>query len=633
MNAGMLRSRATREVDTSDSDVALLAMLLAVDGLALGGIVLNQPLHEVAREFVAALHGLLPSGAPLRRVPIGVSADRLIGGVDLAATLQRGRLTAERGVLAAADGGIVVVPMAERVAVQVRTTLSEVLDHATVRVLRDGVTETHAARVMAVLLDESTEQESIHPSLIDRVAFRTTLDPAAVSALHADVTAGSTRDRLRERVRDARSRLQQVSLEDEWVAQLCTTAELFGVISVRALLAALRCARAHAALQGRLLVGADDAAVAARLVLAPRATRVPEFAPDPPPEPPADESTPSEPPPPPEASADVPPPPPPDGDDRAETPPDAEAMPPIDSADILRAAVEAALPPGMLAQLLSTVAPGTLSGRVGAEHTSMLRGRPRGARSGVPRGGARVHLLETLRAAAPWQRARQRAAAATSRDAAGTRPRIAIAREDMRIRRFIERTGTTITFLVDASGSSALNRLGEAKGAIELLLAESYARRDRVSLIAFRGTGTDILLPATRALARARRILAALPGGGGTPMAAAIDAAVQQAIATQRAGSAPMIVILSDGRANIARDGTPGRAGAERDAVAAGRVFAQLRVPALFVDTSLRGEPMARRIAEAMRARYVLLPAADAKALSGLVRTAVQMADAERVGG
>jgi magnesium chelatase subunit D len=204
---------------------------------------------------------------------------------------------------------------------------------------------------------------------------------------------------------------------------------------------------------------------------------------------------------------------------------------------------------------------------------------------------------------------------------------VQIRREDFRIRRFIEKTGTTVLFVVDASGSSALNRLSEAKGAVELLLAESYARRDRVSLIAFRGQGTELLLPPTRALARAKKVLAALPGGGGTPLAHAIDAALEQALGAKRAGSAPLVVMLTDGRANIARDGTPGRPGAERDALMASARFAQQHIPALFVDTSARGEPVARRVADAMRARYVLLPAANAKALGGLVRTAMNMAE------
>ncbi len=583
------------------NDAVLVAMLLAIDGAGLGGVVLDHPLHEVARRFVDATQGLLPRGAPMRRVPIGVSADRLIGGVDLAATLSLGRLVAERGVLAAADGGIVVLPMAERASVSVRTTLSEALDRGALQVARDGVADRHDARVIAVLLDESVEDEAVHPALIDRVAFRLSLDPAAVSALVHAVSGDNAT--IVGPVRDARRRLATVTLDETWLNALCTTADLFGVPSVRATLFAIRVARAHAALHGRLLVGAEDAEVAARLVLAPRATRLPE-----PPPPDDDTETP-----PPESKTSEPPKAEPERDQ------DATPDPPLEGGELLRAAVTAALPPGLLSQLLERMNGSSSSGRVGAEQQNMLRGRPRGARSGSPRGGARLHLLETLRAAAPWQRLRARSALAVART------RVAVRREDFRIRRFIEKTGTTVHFVVDASGSAAVYRLGEAKGAVELLLAESYARRDRVSLMAFRGTGTEVLLPPTRALARARRVLAALPGGGGTPMATAIDAAAQQALATRRGGSAPLIVVLSDGRANIARDGTPGRAAAERDALLAGRAFAQFGIAAMFVDTSPRGEAMARRIAEAMRARYVFLPNSDAKALGSLVRVAKEL--------
>jgi len=602
-------------------DALLIAALLAIDPSALGGVVLDHPVHEQARAFTNALQAFLPAGAPMRRVPIGVSADRLIGGVDLAATLHSGRLVSERGVLAAADGGLVVIPMAERASLSVRTTLCEVLDRECLQVARDGIATTHDVRIIGVLLDEAVEDEAIHPALIDRVAFRLVLresvDGEDVEAVLAAVT-------------QARTTLRDVAVDDAWVSALCETTEAFGIDSLRAPLMALRCARAHAALHGRDAVSNADAETAARLVLTPRATRLPT--PPPPSEPPTDEQSPpppestdesDAPPPPPDAQQDEPP---PDAPDDAEAPEkdDAGDEQPLPSeVDLLRAAVAAALPPGLLAQLMARANSGSVQGRVGAEEQSFLRGRPRGARAGLPRGGARLHLLETLRTAAPWQRVRGRVPGAPL-DETVSGPKVAIRREDFRIRRFVEKTGTTVIFLVDASGSAALQRLSEAKGAIELLLAESYARRDRVCLIAFRGAGTDMLLPPTRALARAKRVLAALPGGGGTPMATAIDVGLQQALATRRDGSSPLVVVLSDGRANIARDGTPGRPGAERDALAAGAVFAQCGISALFVDTSPRGEAVARRIADAMRARYVFLPYADASALGGLVKTAMQ---------
>lgn len=610
---------------------ALTALLLAVDARGLGGAMLDHPLHEQARAFSSLVQRVLPQGAPLRRVPSSVTPDRLYGGVDLAATLSTGRIVAERGVLAAADGGVIVVPMAERLSVAARTALCEVLDHAEVQVARDGISEQHAARICAVIMDESVDDETVHDALRDRLAFVVRMSGSAAEALLEEADDQDLASWERQ-TRDARHRLMSVSVDESWIVAICETADAFGIDSVRAPLMALRCARAHAALHGRLMLIEADAEMAAALVLAPRATRLPPPPEEPPEEPANENEPPGEPPPSPPESTPPPEPPEPPAEPPPE-PPDADTeddapTPPSSNTDVLREAVTSALPPGMLAQLLEKVNGGTMQGRVGAEKQNMMRGRPRGARSGLPRGGARLHLLETLRAAAPWQRARlAHAAPAAAESPAHRRPRVNIRREDFRIRRFIEKTGTTVLFVVDASGSSALNRLSEAKGAVEMLLAESYARRDRVSLIAFRGQGTELLLPPTRALARAKKVLAALPGGGGTPLAHAIDAALEQALAAKRAGSAPLVVMLTDGRANIARDGAPGRPGAERDALMASARFAQQRIPAMFVDTSSRGEPVARRVAEAMRARYVLLPAANAKALGGLVRTAMNMAE------
>jgi magnesium chelatase subunit D len=608
---------------------AIAALLLAVDVRGLGGAVLDHPMHDHARLFAALVRDWLPHGAPLRRVPASVTADRLYGGVDLASTLTMGKIVAEKGVLAGADGGVLVVPMAERLTTPARTALCEVLDHGEITVQREGIADRHHARVCALLLDESVEDEHVSPALDDRLAFRVRFDGRTSEELAwmADETDARHFEML---VREARVRLAQVTVDDAWAAALCQTADAFGVDSVRAALFALRCARALAALEGRLMVTEADAERAAALVLAPRATRLP---------PPPEEQLPGEEPQPPEqpeqhdAEPPPPPPPPPPQMEQSPAPPEPErsdsdddrTRPTPDRGELLREAVQAALPPNLLAQLVQNRTAGHMQGRVGEETPNLMRGRPRGARSGVPRGGARLHLLETLRAAAPWQRVRSRSTPPAENGA--PRPRVAVRREDFRIRRFIEKTGTTVLFVVDASGSSALYRLAEAKGAVEMLLAESYARRDRVSLIAFRGQGTDVLLPPTRALARAKRVLAALPGGGGTPMACAIDAAMEQALATRRTGSAPLVVMMSDGRANIARDGTPGRKQAEVDALAAGVRFAAQQIPAMFVDTSPRGEAMARRLAEAMRARYILLPSADAKALGGLVRTAIQMAE------
>ena len=238
-------------------------------------------------------------------------------------------------------------------------------------------------------------------------------------------------------------------------------------------------------------------------------------------------------------------------------------------------------------------------------------------------------MIETLRAAAPWQKLRQREAAMRALQPQPAGPgkaqasqRVYVRREDFHITRFKQLGQTTTLFVVDASGSSALNRLAEAKGAVELLLADCYVRRDRVSVLGFRGKTAELLLPPTRSLARAKRSLAGLPGGGGTPLATAIDAARELADLISRRGETPIIVLLTDGRGNIARDGSPGRARASEDALAAARQLRIAGLTCLLMDTSPQPQPMAQQLAREMGAAYVPLPYAGAHMLSQVTRLA-----------
>ena len=167
-----------------------------------------------------------------------------------------------------------------------------------------------------------------------------------------------------------------------------------------------------------------------------------------------------------------------------------------------------------------------------------------------------------------------------------------------------------------------MNRLAEAKGAVELLLADCYVRRDRVAVLAFRGKTAELLLPPTRSLARAKRALAGLPGGGGTPLAIAIDAARELASQICRRGETPVIVLLTDGRGNIARDGSPGRVKAADDATAAARLLRVAGITALLLDTSPQPQAAAQMLATEMGAAYIPLPYAGAQAVSRVVQLA-----------
>ena len=282
-------------------------------------------------------------------------------------------------------------------------------------------------------------------------------------------------------------------------------------------------------------------------------------------------------------------------------------------------AVQAAIPAGLLASLKIGAlqrAKSPTSGSAGAQQKNALRGRPVGARKGEPRAGQRINVLETLRAAAPWQRLRRSALPPTSTKAL----RIVVRKEDFHVTRFRQLGQTTTVFVVDASGSSALNRLAEAKGAVELLLADCYVRRDSVAVLAFRGKVAEVLLPPTRSLARAKRSLAGLPGGGGTPLATAIDAAAALAGQIKRKGETPIVVLLTDGKANIARDGSAGRGPAASDALAAAAQFRATGVSTLLVDTSPQPQSGAEQLAAALGAQYLALPYGGAQSLNQAVR-------------
>jgi magnesium chelatase subunit D len=305
---------------------------------------------------------------------------------------------------------------------------------------------------------------------------------------------------------------------------------------------------------------------------------------------------------------------PPPGDDTGE-PSSADPDQARQLEDQIIDAAAAAIPADILALIHANVrraATRGQQGKAGEERKGGLRGRPIASRRGELRSSARLDLLDTLRAAAPWQKLRGRIAGGP----------LKVSREDIRIRRYRDRQASTTIFVVDASGSAAMDRLGEAKGAVEMLLADCYVRRDEVALIAFRGASADILLPATRSLSRAKRQLAALPGGGGTPLAAGLLAAGRLADEVRRKGRTPTLVVITDGRANVCRDGMGGRQQAQQEAEQMAALIRAQDCRAIVVDNAPRPEPKARSLADKMGAAYIALPHVNAAALSGAVRAA-----------
>lgn len=564
------------------------AALIAVDPAGLGGAVLRGPADSRRDEWLEALRAMLPRGAPWRRVPLGIADGRLLGGLDLVASLSTGRPIAQQGLLAESDGGIIMLPMAERVEGETIARITAVLDQAALRVEREGITFAQPVSLGLIALDEgASEDEYVAEALADRLAFRVSSDALALKRMALAMPS-------RAEITAARELLPQVDAAADLPEAFCAAALALGIESLRAPIFALRCARASAALAGRTAVTREDAALAARLVLAPRARQLPEA--------PAEEQTQS---PPQEQES---------GAENTHQPEDQQSL-----EDLVLAAAQASLPKGLLAGLgvaARQMARQTASsGKSGMMRRSARRGRPIGARPAAWRAGLRLALVETLRAAAPWQEYRRR-------EKPHHAALVHIRREDVRIRRYKQNTETTTIFLVDASGSAALHRLAEAKGAVELLLSDCYVRRDRVAVIAFRGRGAEVLLEPTHSLVRAKRSLAALPGGGGTPLAAGIAAGFAMAESSRKRGQTPVIVALTDGRANVTRDGMGGRVTAESEAMDTARLFKVAGIASLLIDTAPRPQAFSRDLANAMGARYVPLPFADAARMSAAVRQA-----------
>ena len=602
-------------------DDALWALAaLHIDPVGLRGIWLRSPHGPVRDEWLTLLQHLRPG---VRRLPNNIDSERLLGGLDLSATLNTGRPVTQAGLLAQSDQSLLLAPMAERMAPEAAAILSQVLDSG--RVTPHGGGDAQDARLGLIALDEALEDEpAMAETLQERLGIWLDLRHLGRQAQASDEVLGligvlcSPDEEADEERQNIIKRLRTLRLNDEQIQAITQMAQAMGIASLRGPLACVRLACVLAALRESDEVQDQDLGRAARLCLTPRATQMPA-----PPEqeaPPEQAQEPQEPPPehPPEHPEEEPA--PPDQEPPSESP--EEDTLPQEMGELLLEAALASLPPDVLAQLAQsnkTKIKGGGQSRSGDVRQSRSRGSPLPPRPGLPRQGARLHVLATLGHAAPRQKLRTPLVSSQ-----GAASRLAIRAEDFHIHRFAERTQTCLIFAIDASGSAALHRLAEAKGAVELLLAQSYARRDQVCVVGFRGTQAEVLLPPTKSLVRAKRSLAGLPGGGGTPLPHAMKLALELALQQRRLGVTPSLVMLCDGRANVSLQGSGGRAQAFQESLSLANAWRSQGLQSIWIDTSARPEPQAEQLAQAMGARYVPLPQANSQRMAQVVQAATR---------
>jgi magnesium chelatase subunit D len=589
-------------------DALLAAACMAVAPQSVKGIQLRATAGPL-RDFWLTYYAKLVR-APIQKIPCTVDEERLIGGIDIAASLTLGRPKALLGLLHSSNGQTLVFSMAER------------LQHRSAALIAQAM-ETEDFGTIA--LDESTnDDEAIANCLDENLPVILTLGGITRIDFEA-LSLGYDSDENElpiKAIELARASYHSVAYDENTINALCSAAIALGVNSMRAPIAALRLAKIHAALQGRALIEEDDLSFAVRVVIAPRATQLPTDPQDSESAVPEDANN-----------------PPQDNDvsnkneDQSKSDEDTQSLLPENEASqvqdsqnlqefqelILQAAI-ASIPADLLASLQNSGKPlkGKSAGSSGATQRGGQRGRSAGTFRKKPNGQAKIHLLHTLRASIVWQKIRKQQAIILNNQV--EHRNIIIRKDDFRYQKIEQKTKSTIVFAIDASGSSALHRLAEAKGAIELLLAQCYVRRDQVAVIAFRGTTAEIILPPTRSLTRAKRSLAGLPGGGGTPLAAAIDCVTALTKSIHKKGETPFVVLLTDGRANVSRSGVGGRIQAQEDAKFSAKEFYAEKISAIVLDTSPQPHYLAQGLAADMGATYLPLPFAGAQAISSVVQ-------------